>query len=104
MEIKIAYRVKSFWSAGGHTGEFIIDKYHGTDYETAIKKAFAAMRKDNVYTLYIDNIVFMYDSYADFENGIIQMSTWEAANSCDHVKMAFSKAKKEALRIVQEYG
>ena len=76
MKITIKYDRKDFFG----TCLYCEDYKNDVDIND-LKKAFAALKKDNNTALEIDNYILMWDSYTDFEHGVLQCYEYESVNS-----------------------
>lgn len=68
-----------------------------------VKKAFLFISRERNVTVQRDNVIYFWDSIADFENRIMTVRTFDSVNcrSYSDVKMSFDKVKKEVYRDCQ---
>ena len=67
-----------------------------------IKKSFAYLKRNHDAAVHSGNYSFYYDTFSDFENGIITVVCYEGVNSKDLTKMASDKAKKIFYSIFEK--
>lgn len=66
-----------------------------------IKKSFAYLKRHHDAAIHSGNCSFYYDTFSDFENGIITVACYEGVNSKDTTRMASDKAKKVFYSIFE---
>lgn len=96
--LTMKYNRKDFFGQYQYT-EDNKDKYNRTD----VKKAFLFLGKNRDVSVQMENIIYFWDSIADFENQIMTVRTFDTVNrrSYADIKMAFDKVKKECYALVQ---
>ncbi len=76
--------------------------------EITCKKALAGLKKDKELAIHVtadsgENTAFYYDSYTDFENGVITVHHARSYHDIDApVKMSFTKAKKMIMDLLKQ--
>ncbi len=75
--------------------------------EITAKKAIAGLKKDRDVALHIsngsENTAFYYDTFGDFENGIVTVHHAKSYYNIDApVKMSFAKAKKIIMELLKQ--
>lgn len=58
------------------------------------KKVFLHFRKNRDTAIKTDNYNFHFDSYSDWENGVVCVKHYAEWNDCTETKMSIEKAKK----------
>ena len=89
MKITIKYNRKDFFG----TCLYCEDYKNDVDIND-LKKAFTALKKDNNTALEIDNYILMWDSYTNFEHGVLQCYEYDASNSRKEYIWNFDGCKK----------
>ena len=69
-----------------------------------VKRSFAYLKKNHDAAIHSGNYSFYYDTFSDFENGIISVVCYEGVNSKDLTKMASDKAKKLFYSLFESEG
>ena len=101
MEITAKYNGKNFFGFS----EYMECTERFTD--MTCKKAIAGLKKDRELAIHItdggENTAFYYDTYTDFENGIITVHHAKSYHEIDApVKMSFTKAKKMIMDLLKQ--
>lgn len=89
MTIKIIYNEKDFFN--NHVQ--MEAECHCPEKED-IKKSFAYLKRNHDAAIHSGNYSFLYDTFSDFENGIITVVYYKGMYEKDITKMASDKAKK----------
>ena len=89
MKITIKYNRKDFFG----TCLYCEDYKNDVDIND-LKKAFAALKKDNNTALEIDNYVLYWDNTQNFEYGLLSCKESEAVNSYKEYEWSFDGCKK----------
>jgi hypothetical protein len=66
-----------------------------------VKKAFNYLKKDKDAAIELNRIVAMWDTTQDFDNGVVSVYIYQAANNCEHQLMSIAKAKKLITDLLQ---
>lgn len=64
-----------------------------------VKKAFNYLKKDKNAAIELDGIVAMWDTMQDFNNGVVSVYIYPAANNCERQLMSIAKAKTIMLTL-----
>lgn len=97
MTIKVIYNSKDFFGQYDFREE--TKEFANMD---DLKKAFRAMKKDKDFAVHVDNRSLVWDSYSDFENGIVTVREYAAWNNYDKIKMSWEKMKKYITQEVSK--
>ena len=89
MTIKVLYAEKDFFNNTVQMEAECRDPKIGN-----IKKAFAYLKKNYAAAILTKNYSFYYDSFSDFENGIITIVCYKGTFDKDIARMSTKKAKK----------
>ena len=89
MKIEIVYQAPDFF---GNSTQMRATDYFAT-HETA-KKVFSYLKKNYECGVHTDSDSFYFDTYSDFNNGIITIVHYNSENDRDIEKMSTERAKK----------
>lgn len=93
MTLRIFYYRQDFWGKAIQTEE----TREAADLED-LKKAFRGLKKDRTFALHIESeYVLFWDTYEDYNNGVLTVRKYTARNSFDEVKKSYDKARKDIL-------
>lgn len=85
----LKYERKTFF--GGR--EYTEDRKDNATAED-VKKAFNYLKKDKNAAIELTNIIVMWDTIQDFDNGVVKVYIYPTANNCESQLMSIAKAKK----------
>lgn len=94
MTITICRERKNFWDRY----EYVQEEKAGADVND-LKKALRAMKKDRGMAIHIDaSYVIAWDSWSEYENGIVLLRCYERANAYTDKKCAWETMKKDIMK------
>ena len=97
MNLKVFYSGKDFF---GHFDSMLECECHYASVKD-LRTALRHMAKDNCCAIHIDNnLSVIWNSYTDFENGVVTVRKYANWNSYTDTKAAFDKVKKD---LIKEY-
>ena len=96
MTIKVLYTEKDFFNNTVQMEAECRDPEIGN-----IKKAFAYLKKNYDAAIHAGNYSFYYDSFLDFESGIITAVCYKGTFDKDIARMSTKKAKKIVYSIFE---
>lgn len=69
-----------------------------------IKRSFAYLKRNHDAALHSGDYGFYYDTFSDFENGIVTVVCYEGVYSKDITRMSIDKAKKLFYSLFESEG
>ncbi len=98
MYLIYGYKRKTFWRSCEYTEDRL--EIAGLD---DLKKAFTALKRDREAVIKFERgpvaVSILYDTYSDFERGVLTACTFTLPNSKDRVQASYSAMRRACINL-----